>query len=118
MRREVLSRLKAAEPEIPAFGVGTLSLFGSVARDEAGETSDVDLFVEPSTASFYDLSNSMGAYRRLRDGLARGRDRLFDPGWAVTARSAQRGARRHLGVLRAGSKNPQVHLEHIRGRDP
>ena len=72
MRRdEVLSRLKAAEPEIRAFGVGTLYLFGSVARDEAGETSDVDLFVEPSTASFYDLGNFMGAYRRLRNALPR-----------------------------------------------
>ncbi len=70
MRRdEVLSRLKAAEPEIRAFGVETLYLFGSVARDEAGETSDVDLFVEPSTASFYHLGNFMGAYRRLRDAL-------------------------------------------------
>ncbi len=102
MRRdEVLSRLKAAEPEIRAFGVGTLYLFGSVARDEAGETSDVDLFVEPSTASFYDLGNFMGAYRRLRDALPGDRDRLFDPGWAIPARSAERGSRCHPGVLMA-----------------
>ena len=70
MRRdEVLSRLKAAKPEIRAFGVETLYLFGSVARDEAGETSDVDLFVEPSTASFDDLGNFMGAHRRSKDVL-------------------------------------------------
>ena len=47
MRRDdVLSRLKAAEPEIRPCGDGTLYLFGSVARSEAGE------------ASFYDLGNS------------------------------------------------------------
>ena len=70
MRRdEALSRLKAAEPEIRAFGVGALYLFGSVSRDDAGEASDVDLFVDPSTTSFYDLGNFMGVYRRLRDAL-------------------------------------------------
>lgn len=64
-RAEVIARLREAEPEIRAFGVGSLYLFGSVARDEAGSTSDIDLFVEPGTASFYDLGNYMGTYERL-----------------------------------------------------
>ena len=66
MRRdEAIARLKAAEPDIRSFGVRTLYLFGSVARDEAGEGSDIDVFVEPAAASFYELGNYMGAYERL-----------------------------------------------------
>ncbi|ACZ39782.1 nucleotidyltransferase family protein [Sphaerobacter thermophilus] len=47
MRRdEVLAILTAHQDEIRAFGVRSLSLFGSVARDEAGPESDIDLLVE------------------------------------------------------------------------
>lgn len=47
MRRdEVLTILRAHQAEIAAFGVSSLALFGSVARDEAGPESDVDLLVE------------------------------------------------------------------------
>ena len=48
-----------------AFGVASLYLFGSVARDEAGEQSDLDVFVEPGSTAFYGLQNYMGAYGRL-----------------------------------------------------
>jgi uncharacterized protein len=48
MRRdEALERLAAHRAELQAMGVGSLSLFGSVARDEAGPDSDVDLLIEP-----------------------------------------------------------------------
>lgn len=48
MRRdEALRRLSEARPELVArFGVKTLRLFGSTARDEAREDSDVDILVE------------------------------------------------------------------------
>ena len=39
----VIARLKAHEAEFRAMGVAGLSLFGSVARGEAGADSDVDL---------------------------------------------------------------------------
>lgn len=42
-RSTALKRLKAHEAELRAMGVTALSLFGSVARDEAGPESDVDL---------------------------------------------------------------------------
>jgi uncharacterized protein len=42
-RSTVIERLKAHEAELRAMGVTALSLFGSVARDEAGPDSDVDL---------------------------------------------------------------------------
>ena len=66
MRRdEAIARLKAIEPEIRAFGVRSLHLFGSVARDETSAASDIDIFVEPNSTEFYGLSNYMGAYDRL-----------------------------------------------------
>ncbi len=48
-----------------AFGVGSLYLFGSVARDEAGAASDLDVFVEPGNPDFYGLRNYVGAYGRI-----------------------------------------------------
>src|SRR5947209_6659883 len=46
-RDQVLAILKAEQSRLRAeFGVKSLALFGSVARDEAGPDSDVDLLVE------------------------------------------------------------------------
>jgi uncharacterized protein len=46
MRREVaLAILKAHASELKALGVTSLSLFGSTARDEAREDSDIDVAV-------------------------------------------------------------------------
>jgi hypothetical protein len=45
-REEALKVLGAHREELHAMGVERLSLFGSVARDEAGEGSDIDLLVE------------------------------------------------------------------------
>ena len=47
MRRDaVLASLRAHEAELRALGVRSLSVFGSVARDEAKPNSDVDVLVE------------------------------------------------------------------------
>jgi uncharacterized protein len=45
-RSEVMAILSAHRAELRRRGVRSLALFGSVARDEAGPTSDVDLLVE------------------------------------------------------------------------
>ena len=45
-RQEVLDTLAANREALQAMGVASLALFGSVARDEAGATSDVDLLFE------------------------------------------------------------------------
>lgn len=42
----VLTTLRQHQKEIAGFGVKRLILFGSVARNEARENSDVDLLVE------------------------------------------------------------------------
>jgi len=47
MRRdEALRRLRASQARLNAFPIKRLAVFGSVARDEAGEDSDVDILVE------------------------------------------------------------------------
>ena len=45
-RQDVLDILAAHHEELKALAVKSLALFGSVARDEATETSDVDVLVE------------------------------------------------------------------------
>jgi hypothetical protein len=45
-REEVLARLQEHETELQGMDVASLAVFGSVARNEAGPGSDVDLLVE------------------------------------------------------------------------
>ena len=45
-REEILQAVRNAKPLLDAFGVVHVLLFGSFARDEAREDSDVDLLVE------------------------------------------------------------------------
>lgn len=61
-RTEVIAKLKSVEPELRAHGVGALYLFGSYARNEAREASDVDVFVDPGSEGFYSLDHFIGAY--------------------------------------------------------
>lgn len=42
-RQEVIATLRGHEQELRAIGVLSASVFGSVARDEAGPDSDIDL---------------------------------------------------------------------------
>jgi predicted nucleotidyltransferase len=68
MRRdEVLGVLRAHLSDLTSFGVKSLALFGSVARDEAGPESDLDLLVEfEGTATF---DSYMGLKLYLEDLL-------------------------------------------------
>lgn len=53
-REEALTMLRAHTAEISGFGVKSLGLFGSVARNEAGPESDLDLVVEFDGPGTYD----------------------------------------------------------------
>ncbi len=65
MRRdEALRIISEHEEALRAYGIASLSLFGSVARDEAGPESDVDLLVE-----FDGRPIGMFAFLRLRGYL-------------------------------------------------
>lgn len=56
-RMDIIRRLRLYEAELHTrFGVSSLALFGSAARDELDETSDVDMVVEfarPATLDAY-----------------------------------------------------------------
>lgn len=55
-RSQTIERIKACIPELRQYGVKTIGLFGSVARDESGPESDVDVLVEfegPATFDAY-----------------------------------------------------------------
>jgi uncharacterized protein len=57
-RDQVISLLRQHEPEFHDAGVGALFLFGSVARDEASDASDVDVFLDlarPDGFTLFDL---------------------------------------------------------------
>jgi predicted nucleotidyltransferase len=60
------------EPETTALrsrGVIALYVFGSVARGDAGSTSDVDVLVDYDPASDFNLIDLAGVHRRLSERL-------------------------------------------------
>ncbi len=68
-RDEAISTLRAHADELRAVGVDRLFLFGSVARNEAGSTSDVDLFFETDNPRF-SLIDLVDAQERIGEILA------------------------------------------------
>ena len=69
-RAEVISRLRVAEPMIRAQGATALYLYGSHARDEASDESDVDVFVDVAPGETLDLLRYMEIYEVLSSSLA------------------------------------------------
>ena len=59
-RTEAVRRLRAHAGAIRAIGATSLYLFGSTARDEAGEASDLDLFID------YDEDGDFSAIELVR----------------------------------------------------
>lgn len=51
-RDDALRLLRERREQLHELGVGRLFLYGSVARDEARDDSDVDLLLEPSNQRF------------------------------------------------------------------
>jgi predicted nucleotidyltransferase len=68
-RGEVLQRLAEHRDELVALHVRSLALFGSVARNEAGTASDVDLLVEFSKP--VGIFEFLGLKERLEEILQR-----------------------------------------------
>ena len=62
-RAEALAVLTAHRAGLAAFGLRRLALFGSVARDEAGPDSDVDVLVE------FEGKATLDCYAGLNDRL-------------------------------------------------
>lgn len=70
MRRdEVIARLKEVEPAIRARGARALYLFGSHARDEAREDSDVDVFIDKDRTRQFGFDEFIDIYFLLQERL-------------------------------------------------
>ena len=67
-----LSALRAHEAELRSLGVERLYLFGSTARDEARDDSDVDLFFDhaPGSLGLFQLMDVKDLARRVVGGKA------------------------------------------------
>lgn len=70
MRRDdALTKLRSLEPYLRARGLAHVYLFGSVARDEAGPGSDVDISFDIAPGADLDAFDMGGIYLDLVDTL-------------------------------------------------
>ena len=78
-RDSAIRTLKAHEAELRALGVKRLSLFGSLARGEAGPDSDVDLAVILDPQRKIGLFGYAALREQLADMLGREVDMVSEP---------------------------------------
>jgi uncharacterized protein len=76
---EIVESLRAHAAELRAAGIRHVSLFGSVARGEAGPDSDIDLAVELDRDKHITLIGLAGIELRLGELLGRKVDLLPEP---------------------------------------
>jgi len=71
-RSDALARLREHEAELKQLGVQRLYLFGSTARGDARDDSDVDLFFDYEEGKFglFDLMDVQERAARILDGKA------------------------------------------------
>jgi uncharacterized protein len=63
MRRDdILQILRTHKAGLEQFGVASLAVFGSVARDQAGPDSDVDILVEFTDVATFDRYMGLKIY--------------------------------------------------------
>lgn len=68
-KSEAIEKLTAQADAIRALGATSLYLFGSVARDEANPTSDLDLFIDYDPAKKFSLVDLTGIKLFLEEEL-------------------------------------------------
>lgn len=78
-REQAIRTLKAHEAELRALGVQRLSLFGSLARGEAGPESDVDLAVMLDPTRKIGLFRFAALREQIADLLGRDVDMVSEP---------------------------------------
>jgi len=78
-KHDVIARLQAHQDELKALGFRHLSLFGSMARDQAGADSDVDLLAELDEANMIDAFTYVEALERIEKLLGRKVDMVTLP---------------------------------------
>jgi predicted nucleotidyltransferase len=78
-RDAIPERLRAHEAELKAMGVARLSLFGSMARGEAGPGSDVDLAAEFDRSRHFGIFQFVELQAKLGDLLGAKVDLVGEP---------------------------------------
>jgi predicted nucleotidyltransferase len=68
-RDRAVNLLKRHEQEFHDVGIGALYIFGSVARDQAHDTSDVDVFFDLSQPQGFTLFDLVAIQERMQDIL-------------------------------------------------
>jgi uncharacterized protein len=68
-RSDVIARLEACAPDVARRGATALFLYGSTVRDEAGDASDVDLFIDYDTHGHFNAFDLVGLKLYLEDQL-------------------------------------------------
>ena len=68
-RDQVINLLKQHESEFRDAGVGSLFLFGSVARDQAHQTSDIDVFFDLARPQGFTLFDLVALQERMQEIL-------------------------------------------------
>ena len=71
-RADVIAGLKKTEPVLRGFGVASLYLFGSHARNEASSKSDVDVFIDPASDEEFGFLPFKDACEALRNAFSLG----------------------------------------------
>lgn len=63
----ILTKLKSKKKDLSKFGVHTIGLFGSYARDEQTENSDIDILIdfEPDNESFDNFMAVCNQFEKL-----------------------------------------------------
>ncbi|MCF3640065.1 nucleotidyltransferase family protein [Rhizobium sp. TRM95111] len=69
-KTEAIARLRQHADAVKGMGATALYLFGSTARDEADETSDLDVFVDYDPAGRFSLLDLVGIKQFLEEALA------------------------------------------------
>jgi predicted nucleotidyltransferase len=68
-RLEAIDRLKRQAQAIKAMGATSLYLFGSIAQDEAGRGSDLDLFIDYDPNGRFNAFDLVGIKQLLESEL-------------------------------------------------
>jgi predicted nucleotidyltransferase len=76
---DVIATLRAHEAELRAAGIRRLSLFGSVARGDAGPDSDIDLAAELDREARIDLVRLINLEERIGELVGRKVDLVPEP---------------------------------------
>lgn len=76
---EVIETLRSRQQMLERAGVVRLSLFGSVARNEAGPESDIDLAAELDTEAEFDLIDLVRLERQFGELFGRPVQILTEP---------------------------------------